>query len=140
MRSSSRVFQRTSSSTLSPPTGGRSSSAASTDIASGSVSTTRESDRLTPVTATVAATRSGLSAKSLAASGPAATRRSRTRRLSAGDAERSIASSRSRTHQVWPSCQRVTFPGNPLSVQAYTADGRNIQNGRNGGSSASSSP
>ena len=34
-------------------------------------------------------------------------------------------------------CQRVTLPGNPLSVQAYTTAGRSIQNGRNGGGSSS---
>ena len=60
MRSSSRSFQRISSSTVSPVTGGRRSSAASIDSASGSVSRTRDSWRLAPVTATAAAASVGV--------------------------------------------------------------------------------
>ena len=69
MRSSSRRFHRPNSSAEAVATGGRRSSAANTDTASGSVSTTSDSDRLAPVTATAAATSSGSSARSLAACG-----------------------------------------------------------------------
>ena len=123
---------------------GRSSRAASTASASGSVSSRRASGRLAPLTATNAAASAGSSASSLAASGWAATSRSSERRLAAGvgrSLDRLVEGGhaqsvpdRPRLRDPQSNRQRVTFWGNPLSVQAYTVSGRSDQNGRNDGS------
>jgi hypothetical protein len=103
--------QRASSSGVSPASGGRRSSSAKIDTAPGSVSSTRDSRRLAPVTATAVAASSGSLSRSFAEPGCVSTRRSKARRVAAGAADRSIASSRSPTDQVWRALVTPRFTG-----------------------------